>query len=123
MNFGTFKHPVYGLMNYIRLFLIFYTFLSAAIATKATETIRLATEIIRSLNQKRQPNLKSAFANLEISNEITSMPWARSQLATKYGNYDGFFMASRNDKRDQYAVLSEPFSISTGCMLLKRKVS
>jgi polar amino acid transport system substrate-binding protein len=98
-----------GLMKYIRFFLILYIFLSGLVATEASEILRLTTEDTRSLNQKGLPYLECAFTKLDISKDITSMPWARAQLVTEHGEYDGFFMASRNDKRDRYAVLSEPF--------------
>jgi len=83
--------------------------MSGVVATEASETLRLATGTTLSLTQKAMPYLECALTNLEQPKAITSMPWARAQIATEQGLYDGFFMASRNHKRDQYAVLSEPF--------------
>jgi len=96
-------------VTYIKTFLVFYAFFFGAMVAEASETLRLATETIRSLNQKGLPYLECVLSRLDIPKEITSMPWARAQLATEHSLFDGFFMASRNDERDRYAVLSEPF--------------
>lgn len=91
-------------------FLLIYLACQIGIVTTANSVeLKLATETIRSLNQKGLPYIECAFSKLEHSYKITYMPWARAQFSTKHGLYDGFFMASRNNKRDEYAVLSEPF--------------
>jgi len=40
---------------------------------------------------------------------IHKLPWKRAQEETKVGKLDGFFAASRNEKRDRYATLSVVF--------------
>jgi len=41
--------------------------------------------------------------------QINKMPWARVQIATQHGQLDGFFAASQNSQRDNYATLSDLF--------------
>jgi len=95
--------------RYIRFFLIISACQTATTAVEASYKLRLVTETTRPLNQKGLPYIKCALAKSGYSSEIKSMPWARAQLVTERGLYDGFFVASKNDKRDQYAVMSEPF--------------
>jgi polar amino acid transport system substrate-binding protein len=40
--------------------------------------------------------------------ELKVEPWARAQASVEKGKADGMFSASKNDERDQYAVLSNP---------------
>ena len=40
---------------------------------------------------------------------LEAVPWKRAQHGTKNGVYDGFFLASQNEIRDKYAVLSDGF--------------
>jgi len=40
---------------------------------------------------------------------IHKRPWKRAQEETKVGKLDGFFSASKNEKRDEYATLSNVF--------------
>jgi polar amino acid transport system substrate-binding protein len=40
--------------------------------------------------------------------QITMTSWDRAQLLTEVGAQHGFFLASHNNKRDEYAVSSEP---------------
>jgi ABC-type amino acid transport substrate-binding protein len=91
---------------YISFSVVFFIFFSETVAAKI---LRLATETGRPLNKKGLPYMKCVLAKLELPREITSMPWARAQLSVEHGLYDGFFTASRNEERDRYAVLSEPF--------------
>ena len=75
----------------------------------AADEVKLATELQRALHQKGQPYLECISAKMGRTFQTTSVPWARAQLGTERGAYDGFFMASKNSKRDRYAVRSEPF--------------
>ena len=75
----------------------------------ATSEIHIATELLRSLNQRGKPYLDCTFQRMEMPYRISSVPWARAQLGTQKGAYDGFFMASQNAKRDLYAVRADPF--------------
>ncbi len=45
--------------------------------------------------------------------EINFLPWARAQLLVKDGQSDGFFAASRNTERDNYAVRSGTIATQT----------
>lgn len=98
-----------GIIRYIRFFLIVLACQITTTLSEASETLRLVTETTRPLNQKGLPYIKCALTKSGHSIEITSMPWARAQLVTERGLHDGFFVASQNDKRDQYAIMSEPF--------------
>ncbi|QYJ88179.1 substrate-binding periplasmic protein [Shewanella halotolerans] len=40
---------------------------------------------------------------------VIFLPWGRAQNSVKQGKYDGFFSASRNEWRDQFAVQSNTF--------------
>ena len=41
--------------------------------------------------------------------KVIFLPWGRAQNSVKKQQYDGFFSASRNEWRDQFAVLSNTF--------------
>lgn len=75
----------------------------------ASEEIRFATELVRALHQKGEPYIECAIGKMERRYQVSSVPWARAQLGTQHGEYDGFFVASQNSKCSQYAVFSEPF--------------
>ena len=40
--------------------------------------------------------------------EFRILPWARAQVLAKSGEADGFFAASKNSERDEFAAASEP---------------
>ncbi|GAB6263681.1 transporter substrate-binding domain-containing protein [Photobacterium sp. R1] len=42
--------------------------------------------------------------------QLTMTSWDRAQLQTEVGSQHGFFLASHNSKRDEYAVSSEPLA-------------
>ena len=75
----------------------------------ASSEMHIATELLSSLHQRGKPYLDCAFKLMDRPYRITSVPWARAQLGTQKGAYDGFFMASKNAKRDLYAVHSDAF--------------
>lgn len=51
--------------------------------------------------------VRCSFKKLNIELELTVVPWSRAQLNTREGKVDGFFAASQNSSRDQYATLSK----------------
>lgn len=53
--------------------------------------------------------LDCIFSKLKINYKSTIYPWSRAQFLTEMGKIDGFFSASRNNKRDKYATLSHLF--------------
>jgi len=50
--------------------------------------------------------LTCSFSRLNIKLSIEVVPWSRAQQHTKLGISDGFFSASWNEARDQYATRS-----------------
>jgi polar amino acid transport system substrate-binding protein len=50
--------------------------------------------------------VKGALDKMNWSYEIKVKPWKRAQQEVKKGKADGFFAASKNNARDQYATLS-----------------
>lgn len=50
--------------------------------------------------------IKCVFEKLDIPLEIQVLPWKRAQLSVQEGRADGFFAASQNDAREEYAVRS-----------------
>ena len=54
--------------------------------------------------------IRCVFKQLERPVEFQLLPWKRAQVNVQRGISDGFFSASQNEGRDQYAVLSEPIS-------------
>ncbi len=51
--------------------------------------------------------VKCSFDKLNKSYEIEFLPWRRAQIMVGTGVADGFFAASANEKRSEYAVFSE----------------
>lgn len=51
--------------------------------------------------------VRCAFERLKIPLAISVVPWNRAQNNTRDEKADGFFAASKNQERDQYAVLSK----------------
>ena len=70
-------------------------------------------------NSSSEHNTKRTFEGIAVSvvdcalnainqpYEIVVLPWARAQKMVKDGQADGFFSASKQAKRDEYAVFSE----------------
>lgn len=73
------------------------------------KTLTLVAETGSPLIKSAYPLLKCAFDKLAQNYEIIERPWKRAQFKTRDGQYDGFFMASKNETRDSYAVFSYPF--------------
>lgn len=94
---------------FLNVRMLFVGLLVAAGPAIAADEIKLVTQLGVSLNDKGKPFIACAFQKMGRSHTVTEMPWARAQLGTKEGIYDGFFMATKNSKRDRYAVFSEPF--------------
>ncbi len=63
----------------------------------------LEGEVLRGLSVSA---VRCAFHKLAIELEVSVVPWNRAQLNTKEGKADGFFAASQNTSRDEYASLS-----------------
>ena len=64
--------------------------------------------------------VKELLEKMEVPYEIRVYPWERAQFMVKSGSAQGFFLASRNRKRDRYATLSEAiFSQKWNWYLLK----
>ncbi|QPG58193.2 transporter substrate-binding domain-containing protein [Shewanella eurypsychrophilus] len=53
--------------------------------------------------------LRCVMQNLEQKYEVIFLPWGRAQKGVELGDYDAFFSASHNLKRDNYAVQSNTF--------------
>lgn len=54
--------------------------------------------------------VKCIFKKINHPLEVSILPWKRAQIQTKQGKFDGFFAASRNANRDEYATLSTPIT-------------
>lgn len=50
--------------------------------------------------------VRCAFNHLDIELVIHILPWERAQKMVQHDKYDGFFAASKMQKRDEYAVMS-----------------
>lgn len=74
------------------------------------DEIRLATQPKgHRLSVESRPYVECALKAMGRAYTIEQVPWKRAQRETEAGAYDGFFIATRNDKRDVYAVFSSPF--------------
>jgi polar amino acid transport system substrate-binding protein len=51
--------------------------------------------------------LKNTLNDMGVQYEIKVYPWARAQYLVENGQADGFYTASKNAKRDAYAVASD----------------
>jgi len=88
--------------------------------------IKLATQPVgNALTKQGEPYIICAMGMLNQSFKVSRIPWKRAQMGTKYGEYDGFFMASKNKDRDVYATFSEPFVMIQWLYVTKkeRKIS
>lgn len=52
--------------------------------------------------------IKCIMRKMEQPYQLTMTQWDNAQLLVEVGTQNGFFLASRNDVRDKYAVLSDP---------------
>ena len=98
-----------SLVKNLHTALIGFFLLFAASPVSGANEIRLATQIEPGLADKGIPYINCAMAKMGRSFSVVWVPWERAQIGTEEGAYDGFFMASKNCKRDQYAVFSRPF--------------
>jgi len=74
------------------------------------QVIKLATAKPGSLlSAAGEPLVHCAMGKTNMPYEIIKVPWVRAQRDTEQGLFDGFFMASRNSRRDEYATWSTPF--------------
>lgn len=68
--------------------------------------------------------LACIMARLNQPYVIYKLPWTRAQRMTQVGQLDGFFYASQNRDRDEYAILSDLFLPQTRTFYsLKSKVT
>lgn len=89
--------------------ILFVGLLIAAGPAVGAGEVKLVMQPGTSLNDKGMPFIACAMKKMGRPYSVKEVPWARAQLETKKGIFDGFFMATKNDKRDRYAVFSEPF--------------
>lgn len=75
----------------------------------AIEELKLATDIREPLHKREIPYIECAFSSLDYSYQTVWIPSEWGLLVAERGEYDGYFMASKNDQREVNAVLSEPF--------------
>ncbi|MEH6477196.1 MAG: transporter substrate-binding domain-containing protein [Sneathiella sp.] len=100
-------------MKLIFQFVLIFIFISAA---NAQETVRLSTKIWKpyqyyddvtgALTGESIEVIKCAFSKLQMPVTFEVLPWKRAQANVIYGMSDGFFSASRNKKRDEFAKRS-----------------
>lgn len=88
---------------------LFVGLLIAAGPAIAANEVKFVVNPVVSFNDTGKTFIACALKKMGWSYTITGRPWARAQLETKEGIFDGFFVATKNDKRDRYAVFSEPF--------------
>lgn len=54
--------------------------------------------------------IKCILREMKQPYQLMMTDWDRAQLLTEVGTQNGFFLASQNDKRDEYAFFSAPIS-------------
>jgi len=74
----------------------------------ADDALKLARQPGAAVTNKAFPVLVCILEELKQPFELFEVPWKRAQAGTQNGTYHGFFIASRNKKRDAYAVASFP---------------
>ena len=86
-------------------------------ADQFPDTIILATQVWPPYQQQDNDTqtgysinaLKCVMNKMNQKFKVLFVPWGRAQNGVKSGVYDGFFAASQNQWRDQFAVLSNTF--------------
>ena len=74
------------------------------------EELKLATQPHgHKLSEESKPYVCCALDKLNFTYSISHVPWERAQRETAEGRYHGFFIATRNDRRDRFAEFSKPF--------------
>jgi len=74
----------------------------------ANRVLTLARQPGAAVTDKALPILVCILKKMDQPFEFVGVPWKRAQVGTRSGVYDGFFIASRNERRDSYAVPSSP---------------
>ncbi len=107
------------MMGALRLFLLLSLCLAAHIVRGETGmVVHLGTKVQWSPYHVDTPHgadgiavraLACIMARINQPFQIKKVPWKRAQEETRTGALDGFFSASKNDKRDRYATLSKVF--------------
>jgi len=82
--------------------------------------IIIATEESGRLTELGLPIVKCSMNKLNLNFKIIRVPWVRAQEKTRTGSYDGFFMASKTESRDKYAVQSDVFYSSSWVFVTKK---
>jgi len=72
------------------------------------DALKLARQPGAAVTNKALPVLTCILEELKQPFEFIEVPWKRAQAGTQNGTYDGFFIASRNKKREAYATSSSP---------------
>jgi len=94
-----------------------FLFCSISLSVVARETIHFVTAIIppyqKYSTEKKLVGtgidaLNCALKNLDVETRIQVHSWKRAQFLVRQGQADGFFVASRNSNRDQFATFSAP---------------
>jgi len=80
----------------------------AASVWAADEVLKLARQPGAAVTNKALPVVICILEKIERPFEFIDVPWKRAQTGTQKGTFDGFFIASRTESRDAYAVASSP---------------
>ena len=97
-----------------RVVILLAWFLSAAVLPvagpvwAAGEVLKLARQPGAAVTNRALPILLCILEKIDQPYEFIDVPWKRAQAGTQSGTYDGFFIASRTQNRDAYAVTSSP---------------
>ncbi len=76
----------------------------------AAEELKLATQLHgHRLSEESKPYVCCALDKLNFTYSICHVPWERAQREAAEGRYHGFFIATRNHRRDEFAEFSNPF--------------
>ncbi len=104
------------------LFLVLILVFMPIFSIQAQGKVKLAAEDASWLTEKGQPIIECAFRRIGVSLTIERVPWKRAQAETQTGKYTGFFMASENEDRNEFATFSESF-MSVEWIYVIRKTS
>jgi polar amino acid transport system substrate-binding protein len=96
----------------IAAFVILFGFSGKLALSAQTEPIKLAMQPDAAITLKSMPIVSCIFDNLGHPVEYVTPPWRRAQKGIEAGDFDGFFVASRNALRDSYATASVPLMTS-----------
>lgn len=62
------------------------------------------------LSREAEPIVRCAMNLMETPFSVLETPWLRAQNGTRDGMFEGFFIATENQVRNEYAVLSAPIA-------------